>query len=97
MTGPPVPLIEGQAVGGQKPMHDPCQRNYTDPNSDVKVIPHQTVSEYFSSSTMDGYTHHPQETAAIALIGEDVAPVDASGHAMIDRAGKMYSRRPRHP
>lgn len=49
VTRPLMARVEPQDVTGQKPLHHHSQRNSADPNGEMEMISHQTVSDDFSA------------------------------------------------
>ena len=91
-----VASIEGHRVCGQQSLHDSWKRDIPDPDRKMKVIAHEAVGKDRMRRLGFQAKNISQEPAAIEIIDENLSPVDASGHHMIDGAGIMYSWGARH-
>ncbi len=91
-----MPRIESRGVGGLQPAHPVAEVSARRPHQRVVVIAHETVAMQSPAVSLDRPGQGVEEPLSVPIIAEDVAPLIAARHHVIDSPRKFHPNRSRH-
>jgi hypothetical protein len=96
MPIPPVAAVERDGITGHETSHGPAQMNIFASEQEMKMVWKQRPRITMDSSYTQYVLKAGQEIPIVLLVPEDPAPLNSTGHDVLEKAGSIESGLARH-